>query len=192
MNYINTETLEYPITELRIREVIEDPKSEKLIPPEYQVVFPSKQPKYNPVTSKITEVLPIYEFGGYYQRWEVSSKFIPSEEFGSIEQQELLAMQKAESFKEAKTLKEARDAAKVQRQIEVDSIVVTTTAGNTFDGDENSQTRMTRAILALQVTGGQSITWVLADNSVIQASVPELIEALSLAGAAQSAIWHIP
>ena len=191
MSYINIQTNEYPLSEHSIRDLLNIPTGP--IPIDvYANVFPTKQPTYNPITSKITELAPIYEFGGYYQKWEVSSKFTASAELGSIEQQELLAVQKAESLKEAKTLKEARDAAKLRRQTEVDIIVVTTTAGNTFDGDENSQTRMTRAILALQATGGQSIPWVLADNSVIQASVPELIEALSLAGAAQSAIWHIP
>ena len=71
----------------------------------------------------------------------------------------------------------------------VAKISVTTQAGNTFDGDEVSQTRMARAIIALQSTGTPATVWVLADNTVIQATVAELAEALALSGAAQSALW---
>lgn len=84
-----------------------------------------------------------------------------------------------------------REKAKEARAAAVAAIKVTTAAGNTFDGDETSQTRMARAILALESTGTPSITWVLADNSVIQATAAELTEALALAGAAQAALWVI-
>lgn len=84
-----------------------------------------------------------------------------------------------------------REELKADRDAAVSAITVTTTAGHTFDGDETSQTRMARAILALQATGTPSVTWVLADNSVIQASAAELSEALALAGAAQAALWVI-
>lgn len=86
---------------------------------------------------------------------------------------------------------QAREAAKAARAAAVDAIVVTTTAGNAFDGDETSQTRMARAIIALQATGTPTVNWILHDNSVIQATVAELSEALALAGAAQAAIWVI-
>ena len=82
-----------------------------------------------------------------------------------------------------------RDMAKAARELAVSQITVTTTAGNTFDGDETSQNRMARAILALQATGTPVTNWVLSDNSVVEASVAELSEALALAGAAQSAMW---
>lgn len=85
----------------------------------------------------------------------------------------------------------ARNAAKAARDAAVAVITVTTQAGNTFDGDEVSQGRMARAIIALQATGTPSVNWVLADNSVISASAAELTEALALAGAAQAAIWVI-
>jgi hypothetical protein len=85
----------------------------------------------------------------------------------------------------------ARDMAKQERAAAVSEIKVTTAAGNTFDGDETSQDRMTRAIVALQATGALTVTWVLADNTVIQASVDELVEALALSGAAQAAVWVI-
>lgn len=84
-----------------------------------------------------------------------------------------------------------REQLKVARDAAVEAIKVTTAAGNTFDGDETSQTRMARAIVAMQATNTPTITWVLADNSVIQASASELTEALALAGAAQAAVWVI-
>jgi len=85
----------------------------------------------------------------------------------------------------------AREAAKAARQAAVEAIKVTTAAGNTFDGDETSQTRMSRAIIALGTGLAPSVNWVLADNSVIQAPAAELTEALVLAGQAQAAIWVI-
>lgn len=84
-----------------------------------------------------------------------------------------------------------RVVAKRNRTEIVNNIKVTTQAGNTFDGDEVSQTRMARAIIALQAAGTPSVNWVLADNTVIQASAAELTEALALAGAAQAEAWVI-
>jgi hypothetical protein len=86
---------------------------------------------------------------------------------------------------------EARNAAKLVRQAAVDAIKVTTSTGKIFDGDETSQTRMARAIIALQAMGVPTVTWVLADNTSTQATVAELVEALALAGAAQANIWVI-
>ena len=84
-----------------------------------------------------------------------------------------------------------RDELKVRRTAAVEAITVTTAAGNTFDGDETSQTRMARAIIALQATNTPSVNWVLANNTAIQATAAELVEALALSGAAQAAVWVI-
>jgi len=84
-----------------------------------------------------------------------------------------------------------RSTLKHSRAIAVNEIKITTQAGNTFDGDEVSQGRMARAIIALQSTGTPTVNWVLSDNTVIQATSTELVEALALAGAAQAAIWVI-
>jgi biopolymer transport protein ExbD len=81
---------------------------------------------------------------------------------------------------------------KAARAAAVFAITVTTQAGNVFDGDEMSQNRMARAILALQSTGTPNTNWVLADNSVIEATVAELSEALALAGAKQTELWIVP
>lgn len=88
---------------------------------------------------------------------------------------------------EAKSAEELREEFKVDRQAIVDAIKVTTEAGHVFDGDEISQTRMARAVAAMDE--GETITWVLADNSVITAGRAELREALRLAGRAQEAAW---
>jgi hypothetical protein len=91
--------------------------------------------------------------------------------------------------KAEKQAKAQRDAWKSSRAIAVNQIKVTTKSGNTFDGGEISQDRMARRILALQATGAESVAWVLADNSVIEATAAELAEALALAGAEQARLW---
>ena len=85
-----------------------------------------------------------------------------------------------------------REIAKAARAANVAQIKVTTQAGNTFDGDETSQTRMSRAILVLSTGAAASVPWVLADNTVIQATAAELTEALALAGAEQARFWALP
>lgn len=89
------------------------------------------------------------------------------------------------------TPEQQREQAKAARQAAVDAIKVTTAAGNTFDGDETSQTRMARAITVLSTGYAATVPWVLADNTVIQADIAELTEALAKAGAAQAAVWVI-
>lgn len=87
----------------------------------------------------------------------------------------------------------AREAWKADRAAMVAAIAVTTAAGNTFDGDEESQGRMARAVIALQARGPTATAnWVLADNSVIDATAAELLEALQLAGQAQADVWVAP
>ena len=83
----------------------------------------------------------------------------------------------------------ARDEWKASRADAVANIKVTTQAGNTFDGDEVSQSRMSRAIIALGTTPGGTVNWILADNTVVDVTAVELTEALALSGAAQAAIW---
>ena len=72
------------------------------------------------------------------------------------------------------------------KESRINGIIVTTKAGNTFDGDEVSQTRMTRAILSLGKTGTTS--WKLADNTFVEVTAKELTEALTLAMLEQTKI----
>lgn len=80
--------------------------------------------------------------------------------------------------------------AKQIRQAEVDAIQVITEAGNVFDGNEDAQTRMARAVISM--TDTDTINWVLADNSIANVTKAELIEALRLAGLEMSNIWVKP
>ena len=91
--------------------------------------------------------------------------------------------------KAAQAAEQAHARWKAARASAVASIKVTTAAGNTFDGDEVSQGRMARAIIALQATGAPHINWTLADNTVLLAEAAELTEALALAGQEQADVW---
>ena len=162
-------------------------------PPEgYAWIFPSPQPEHNRVTKSVREVTPVLTDKGHWeQRWEVVPLFSEytdsSGVLHTIQEQEAVAIANDNTL--IATL--ARETAKQARQVAVESITVTTSAGNTFDGDETSQTRMARAILVLSSGAVSTVTWVLADNTVIQATAAELTEALAKAGAAQAAMWVI-
>ena len=79
--------------------------------------------------------------------------------------------------------------AKEERAEYVSKIVVEVD-GMLFDGDETSQDRMTRSIIALDL--GEKVQWVLADNSIKMVTRAQLREALRKAGMAQTAIWSDP
>lgn len=80
--------------------------------------------------------------------------------------------------------------AKQLRAQEVASIIVTTQAGNAFDGYEDAQNRMARAIAGMEDT--DEILWVLADNTPAMVGKTELKEALRLSGQAQTELWVKP
>lgn len=63
-------------------------------------------------------------------------------------------------------------------------------AGKSFDGHEDAQNRMARAITGMEDT--DEILWVLADNTPAMVGKTELKEALRLAGQAQTAVWVKP
>lgn len=85
--------------------------------------------------------------------------------------------------------KEKLIIAKEQRADYVSKIIVTVDDMQ-FDGDETSQDRMVRSIIALN--DGETVQWVLADNTIAQVTRAQLREALRKAGAAQTAIWSDP
>lgn len=80
--------------------------------------------------------------------------------------------------------------AKLARLGQVREIKVTTASGKEFDGDEDSQNRMSRAISAMEDT--DTTQWVLVDNTIHTVSKAELKEALKLAGIAMTTIWMKP
>ena len=81
MNYINTQTLQYPISEIEVRE--EYPNTSFPMPfaaPEpYVYVFPVPPGTYNPLTHRPREIPPELTVKGHWeQRWELLE--IPLEE----------------------------------------------------------------------------------------------------------------
>ena len=85
--------------------------------------------------------------------------------------------------------RENLNAAKSERADYVSKIVVEVD-GMQFDGDETSQDRMVRAAYALNE--GETVQWVLADNTIAQVTKEQLRQALRLAGEAQTSIWANP
>ena len=80
--------------------------------------------------------------------------------------------------------------AKSERADYVSKIVVEVD-GMKFDGDEASQDRMARSVVALN-DDNETVQWVLADNTIAQVTRIQLKQALRLAGEAQTAIWANP
>ncbi|WP_211831160.1 DUF4376 domain-containing protein [Kistimonas asteriae] len=76
---------------------------------------------------------------------------------------------------------------KSTRAEKVASIVVEVD-GLKFDGDEISQGRMGRAIIAAS-GDGDSVNWILADNTVATVTAAQLKQALRLAGEEMARLW---
>lgn len=89
----------------------------------------------------------------------------------------------------------AKMQAKAKRSQAVSGIVVTVD-GLQFQGDEESQNRMARAVVAAFSTGkalGEvTISWRLADNSQKNVTAQQLAQALQLARTQQDALWPLP
>ena len=80
-------------------------------------------------------------------------------------------------------------AHKGTRTNNVENIIVTTDIGS-WNGDETSQNRMCRTIVALgAMPQDTKISWKMADNSVIDVTKENLLEAMLLAGQKQSDLW---
>lgn len=123
------------------------------------------QPAHDSATQKCIEVAP--ESG--LQQWRVED--LSPEEIQEVAEQAAISAR----------------AAFVASRAELVAQIKVTVDGMVFDGDETSQTRMARAIIGL--ADGESIVWVLADNTPVLATKAQLVEALRLAGQAQAALW---
>lgn len=86
--------------------------------------------------------------------------------------------------------KVVREAAKAARTEAVARIVVEVN-GKLFDGDETSQTRMTRALIGMKAVLAPTIEWTLADNTSTLVTQSELAQALVLSGLEQSRLWKL-
>lgn len=80
------------------------------------------------------------------------------------------------------------DAWKAERLERVNAIVVEVN-GLRFDGDEESQNRMARAVAAADRLL-DAVEWTLADNTVAVVTAQELKAACRLAGEEQTRIWN--
>ena len=81
---------------------------------------------------------------------------------------------------------------KKERQATVDAITVTVSTGKIFDGNEEAQSRMARAIQAAQIASISTTTWVLSNNVPTTVTLAELQEALVLSMQAMGAVWAVP
>lgn len=77
-NYINTETMQHPLSEADIRSLYPQTSfPSPFVPPEqFALVFPAPQPAYDSVTQVVSEVVPeLTALGHWEQRWSVVPKF---------------------------------------------------------------------------------------------------------------------
>lgn len=79
--------------------------------------------------------------------------------------------------------------AKAERAAEVEALTVEV-EGMIFDADETSQARM--SVAASSMTDDELNVWVLHDNSIVQVTKSQLMQACRLARIAQSAVWTKP
>lgn len=77
---------------------------------------------------------------------------------------------------------------KRERDNQVKQIVVTLESGEILDGNEEAQTRMTRAVNALP-DDTTTIDWIDHNNETIQLTRPKLLEALRKAGEEETQIY---
>lgn len=136
----------------------------------YERITATPQPSFDAVRQAVREIDPV----DGNQTWQVYP--LPADVKAANEVQEAI---------------DAREAAKAARQAMVDAITVTTEWDNVFQGDEASQDRMARAIIAMETSGVTEKEWVLADNTTATVTLDELREALALSVQAQDAVWVI-
>ena len=72
------------------------------------------------------------------------------------------------------------DIKKLEKYYAIDNVIVTTTVGNKFNGEDKSQGRMSSAILAAEVLGKTEERWKMADGTIKLIGIDELKEALAL------------
>ena len=74
-----------------------------------------------------------------------------------------------------------KEAKKAEKEVRLSQIVVTTSTGNVFDGNETARINMLSAIMSAELINKTEEYWKLADNSTKLVSLDELKEALALA-----------
>lgn len=176
MSYTHIETGAYPLTEREIRNLFPNTSFPAPFQPPggYALVFPAPQPEHDPITQVVREAAPVMTDKGHWeQRWEVVD-----------------LLPEVVEANQAKKVEADLLAAKLSRHSLVAAITVTAQSGRVFDGNEDAQNRMSRAITAMD--DGDELPWVLSDNTVALVGKAEMREALRLSGAAMAAIWVAP
>lgn len=115
---------------------------------------------------------------------EIEYCFLPNEKDESLDAEirELLVDFEIEAYIEPeKTTEQIEAEFKLAKQSALDGLSVTTTAGHKFDANTEARLNLTNAIMASDITGISSTNWKLYDNTVIEADLTELKEALTLA-----------
>lgn len=79
-----------------------------------------------------------------------------------------------------KRVQEEIDSKKAKEE-KIRDLKVTTASGLVFDAGETSQARMANAILSVQLKNESTVEWKMADNTKLQITVDDLIEAFTLA-----------
>lgn len=69
---------------------------------------------------------------------------------------------------------------KAEKNLRLSQIVVTTSNGNDFDGNETARNNMVSAIMSAELINKTEESWKLADNSTKLVTIDELKEALAL------------
>ncbi len=93
----------------------------------------------------------------------------------------VLAQLEFEESMSAAAAKKARDAAVAKIKVTVN--------GKVFDGDEEAQARMSRAVVVADITGIAECQWKLTDNTTATITADELKQAVALAFQAQGELW---
>lgn len=135
---------------------------------------------YSPYVAKLCNETDQYEI----EEIEPDEDGIP--QFKLVKKPELTPEEVAEE--ELAKAKAERAQAVSEITVEVDGMV--------FQGDEESQTRLTR-VVSMAVAQGYDLdsttwTWVLADNTVAHPTIRQLAKACEEAGKKQTELWTVP
>ena len=154
--YLNTKTLQHPLSEQDIRGAFPNTSfTNPFSPPDgYAVVFPTPQPAHNTVTQTAREVAPVLTSKGHYeQQWEVVPRFTEyTDDEGithTVAEQEAAAIAQAQAT-QVKTLQESVIHA---TQLRLDNFAKT----RNYDGILSACTYATSSIANFQTEGQYAV-----------------------------------
>lgn len=165
MAYINTLTMQYPVSERDIRNAFPNTSfSIPFVPPEdYQLVFSVPMPTFDSYTHTCREVQPQISTKGHYEQvYELTERTLTQEE-----SDEIISRLKKEKLSQLATLRYEKEIAGI------------TVNGTIIKTDRESQATLTGAWVAVQQNPAKLIDW-KADSGWAQIDKPT-IEALSIA-----------